>query len=531
MAQIEGKLLEKVRKRYRSARSIADQWSDILEASFFYAVPFRNKFYEPKNFEGDMKNARVYDTTAVEATKSFVSKLQATMTPPQVQWGFLELDEQYLQELEVEDAKQAQDELDIYMRLLFNYIHESNFDVVVNECYFDLAVGTSCMVINQGDDKNPLLFTSIPIDKLAIEEAFNGKIESWYRTWEDIKINEINLRWKKAVISEDMRQRMATDIDAKESTIYEGVMFDPMEKKPYKYVVWTSMHVLLYEEYESNPGIVWRFQKTNNETWGRGPVMDALPSIISLNAIARIELASANLNTFRPYMAWGDGVFNPYTFKLEPFSVIPIAPVGASSQFPLQPLPDASNPQFGQFTIQDLRNQINKLLYADASDSLSVQPETATQLMINQQTLAQKVGPLFSRLQQEFLEPVIRRCAFILDKMGLLPKPRMKDAEIQFKYKSPLALSNGQQDISRLAQFIQMMQGIMGPEVTQMWLHPMNTPALMAESLQVDPRYLNDARQIQQVAQDQQNMQSAMMAQAQEEGGASPPPAQPPIEV
>lgn len=511
-------LLTKVNKRYRNAKSIADQWSDILESAFFHAIPFRNKFYEPKGFEGEMKNARLYDTTAVEGTKSFVSKLQETMTPPQTQWGYLQVDERIAMMMSPEDLDPIQRELDTYMRMLFNFIFESNFDVVVNECYFDVAVGTSCMVINQYTDKDPLLFTSIPIDKLAIEEAFNGRIESWYRTWEDIKIDEIQLRWKKAKLSDEMDRRKSSNIDAKESVIYEGVMFQPNnEKKPYKYIVWTSEHILLDEDLESNPGIVWRFQKTNNETWGRGPVMDALPSIISLNQIARIELASANLNTFRPYMGWSDGIFNPYTFKLEPFSVIPISPVGSDGQYPLVPLPDSSNPQFGQLTIQDLRIQVNRLLFSDASDQTGVQPQTATEVMQKQQSLAQKIGPLFSRLQQEFLEPVVRRCAYILDKMGLLPKPRFRDEDIRFKYKSPLALSNGQQDIQRLTQFIQMIQGISGPEAATLQLHPVFTPILIAEALQVNPLYLNDQEGIKKLAQEKLNQQNAMQAQAEDQ--------------
>ena len=108
----------------------------------------------------------------------------------------------------------------------------------------------------------------------------------------------------------------------------------------------TKILLIIYEEFESNPGIVWRFQKVNNEVFGRGPVMDALPSIISLNELARIELAAANLNTFKPYMGFSDAVFNPHTFKLEPFTVIPIAPIGSGGSPPLIPLPDSSNPQF-----------------------------------------------------------------------------------------------------------------------------------------------------------------------------------------
>lgn len=509
------------RKRYQSAQGVADLWASLLEACYFYAVPYRNRFYRPKQQQGEFKGTRIYDTTAVEATKTFVSKVHDAMTPPQVQWGYLDIDESFDTEEDI-DKNAIQEQLDTYMRRLFGYIHESNFDVVINECYFDLAIGTSCIVINQFTDEQPLLFTSVPMDKLAIEESMTGRVDSWFRNWEQVKINEIQVRWPNAILTPEMMMLLVENPDARIETLYEGVMYMPQNKKPYTYMIGTAETPLLCEEFESNPGIVWRFQKVNNEVFGRGPVMDALPSIISLNELARIELAAANLNTFKPYMGFSDAVFNPHTFKLEPFTVIPIAPIGSGGSPPLIPLPDSSNPQFSQLTILDLRNQIKALLFNEVNPNQSVQPQTATELMIVQQNLAQRIGPLFSRLQQEFLWPVIKRCAYILDKMGLLPWPVVKGAKVNFRYRSPLALAKGQQDIARFTQYYQLMQGVFGAGPALMYINPGLAPYLIAEQMQVDARYLNSAEEVQAAAQNAQHQQDAMMQQAQEEQDQQP---------
>lgn len=504
-------LLETLRKRYNLAKGVADLWIPIMQASFFYAVPFRNRYYLPgKEFQGTIQNNRVYETTAVEAVKTFVSKLHTTMTPPQVQWGFLEVDESMIDDADEDNARQIIDEsqmvLNQYMRRLFNYIHASNFDTVINECYYDLSIGTAALVINQYTDAQPFLCTSIPMDKLAISEAVNGKIESWFRTWQNLKICELNTRWPKLIISPNMRALLSSDPDAVVRQVYEGVAYFPNGPKEYLYAVWADDAVLFCEWLDSSPGIVWRFQKTNNETWGRGPVMEALPTIISINELARIELASANLNTFKPYMGFSDAVFNPHTFTLEPMSVIPIAPIGASGQVPLIPLPDSSNPQFSQLTMADLRMQIKALLFAETpQDSTSVQPQTAFELSMKQQELAQKIGPLFSRLQQEFLLPVISRFAYILHTMGKLPYPKLNGIPVRFRYKSPLALVTGQQDIARFTQWVQLMQGVMGPDATQIYINPKETPYLLSEALQVDPRFLNKPQAVAAVMQQVQN--------------------------
>lgn len=504
------------RKRNQSAQGVADLWASLLEACYYYAIPYRNRFYRPKEQQGEFKGTRIYDTTAVEATKSFVSKVHDAMTPPQVQWGYLDIDESFDTEEDI-DKNAIQEMLDTYMRRLFNYIHESNFDVVINECYFDLAVGTSCIVVNQFTEEQPLLFTSVPMDKLSIEESMTGRIDSWFRSWEQVKINEIQVRWPNAILTPEMIMLLIENPDAKIDTLYEGVMYMPHNKKPYTYMIGTADTPLLHEEFESNPGIVWRFQKVNNEVFGRGPVMDALPSIISLNELARIELAAANLNTFKPYMGFSDAVFNPHTFKLEPFTVIPIAPIGTGGSPPLIPLPDSSNPQFSQLTIMDLRNQIKSLLFNEVIQNQSVQPQTATERMIDQQNLAQRIGPLFSRLQQEFLWPMIKRCSYVLDKMGLLPRPEIKGVKVNFRYRSPLSLAKGQQDIARFTQYFQLMQGVFGAGPALMYINPGLAPYLIAEQMQVDPRYLNSAEEVQETAQNAQHQQDSMM-QSQQEG-------------
>lgn len=515
-------LLDVLRKRYNSAKYVADLWIPIMQAAFFYAVPFRNRYYLPgKEFQGTIQNTRVYDTTAVEGVKTFVSKIHDTMTPPQVQWGYLEVDDAMVDDPDDENNMQliteAQMILNNYMRKLFTYIHASNFDVCINECYYDLSIGTSALVINQHTDEQPFLCTSIPMDKLAIEEAVNGNIESWFRTWQNLKINELHTRWPGIVLSPDLLALVAADPDAVVRNVYEGVAYFVNQPKQYCYAVWAGNDLLYVQWLESNPGIVWRFQKTNNETWGRGPVMEALPSIISLNEMARVELASANLNTFRPYMAFSDGVFNPHTFKLQPLTVIPVSPIGSNGQVPLIPLPNSADPNFAQMTMADLRMQIKALLYAEQpQDSRSVQPQTAYELSIKQQTLAERIGPLFSRMQQEFLWPVIKRFAHILNVMGKLPYPKVGDIPIKFKYKSPLALAKGRADVERFTQWVQLMQGIMGPDSTQLYINPKTTPYILAQMLQVDDDFLNKPEQVERVGQQIMDEQNAMkLANAQ----------------
>ena len=74
----------------------------------------------------------------------------------------------------------------------------------------------------------------------------------------------------------------------------------------------------------------------------------------------------------------------------------------------------------------------------------------------------------------------------------------MGGVPIRFKYKSPLALAKGRADVERFIQFVQVMQGIMGPDATQLYINPKTTPYMLAEMLQIDERFLNTPEQVQQ---------------------------------
>jgi hypothetical protein len=231
-------------------------------------------------------------------------------------------------------------------------------------------------------------------------------------------------------------------------------------------------------------------------------------------------------------MGFSDAVFNPHTFQLQPMTIIPIAPIGTGGQVPLIPLPNTSDPNFAQLTITDLRMQIKALLFAEQPmDSKSVQPQTTYELSLKQQSLAEKIGPLFSRMQQEFLWPCIKRFAYILHSMGKLPYPEIGGMPIVFKYKSPLAKAKGRADVESFTQWVQLMQGIMGPESVMMYINPKTTPYMLAEMLQVDERFLNKPDAVARVGQqlmDQHN--EAKLAQASGMMPEAPPnPVQSPI--
>ena len=484
--------IEYYTRRYKTARSKADLWMALLEACYHYTVPSRNLYYWTSQYQGAQKNARVYDTTPVAGVRNFVAKIQAALTPPQQNWAMLvagsEIPEEYKEE--VNEALQER------TQVIFDALRHSNFDLAIGECYYDLAIGTACLIVNSGpSDDKPLQFYSVPLARLAPEESYSGLLDSCWRWWDEIRIADILALWPNAKLTPAMEALYKEDPSATIKLLAEGCILakEPyaVKGKKYVYVVLYQDALLLEEGMDYNPFLVFRWSKINNEVMGRGPVIDALPAILTLNELARLELTSANLNVTKPIMAASDGVFNPWTFRLEPNTIIPVA-MNPNGNFPLQPLPDTANPQFMQFTSNDLRLQINKLLYADPLQAPDTPTRTATEMALRQRNLLEEIGPTFTRLQQEYLSPLIDSVIYLLTKRGLLQDLMVDGKKIQLKYQSPLVQAQGAQEVETFTNWYSLMQQIYGEQQAPMYLNPVEQPAWMAEKLGVELSILND---------------------------------------
>jgi hypothetical protein len=515
--------LELIKRRYVKARAKADLWIALLEACYHYTVPNRNLFYWTSQYQGAQKNARVWDTTAVAGVRNFVSKIQGGLCPPQQCWFLLEagtdIPEEYREEVNIK--------LQEITNTVYHYLRRSNFDLAINECFYDLAIGTGCLICNDsGSDDMPLEFFSVPLARVAIEETITNTLETNFRWWDEIRIEDIKEMWPQAVLGPVVQSLYDEDNNATIKNLVEGTIYHPyMKDTPYRYVVFFENEFFVDEWMDSSPWVVFRWSKVNNEVYGRGPVIDALPSILSLNELARVEMASANFNISKPYMAYSDGIFNPWTFKLEPNTVIPVSPSG-NGQWPIQPFPDTANPQFMQLTSNDLRMQINKLLYADPLGPVTSPQQTATEIALRQRNMAEEIGPPFTRLQPELLTRVLKRVMYILEKHGLISKLRINGKEVQITYKSPLVVAQGQQDVQNFMQWYQVLQAVQGPEAALINLNPVKFPHWSSNKLGVDPTLLNSEEQMQEFlsSQSEKAQEQELMMMEGAQGGIQAQP-------
>lgn len=481
-------------KRYADAKSNWENWRSLYDEAYAFAIPDRDPWPQDTT-EGRRKNIQVYDITAVNSARRLVSRLHSSLVPPGEQWFLLEAGEN------IKDPNKKK-ELNTYLQdftdIIFQVLNDSNFDLAINELFQDLIIGTGAMMILESNEKkSPVRFKSVGIDVIYPEGDVYGGIETVWRDFNDIYGRDIQRMWPKAKLTDSIKTKLQADPLAKFNLV-EGVVYDP-EANEYRIIVreQDASDYLLDAPTKSSPWVVARWSKASNEVGGRGPIIEALPTIRSLNALVEEILRNVALSTSPPWMAASDGVFNPYLFQIAPNKVIPISRQ-SMGDMPLKRLDVAGDINMGNLEVNDMRAQIKDALFDNPTRPVNSPEQTATEIMIRQQQFMEEIGPAFGRLSVELLPKIINRVIFILQKKGYLPPElRIDNKNINISYKSPLVRSAAMMKIQNLQNYVSLMQPIAGPEMTLGSINIEQLPQWLSDKLDVDESLIKSPEEIQ----------------------------------
>ena len=148
--------------RYRRAQAIKDQWIPIFEDCYEYALPQRESFYSESIAK--RRSERIFDETAVVGVQEFASRLQSGIVPNYARWAEFTSGT----EIPKDEQKQVNEMLDTVTEYVFEILQNSNFSQEVHETFLDCAVGTGCLLVEEGDAVQPIRFKAIPLSLIHI---------------------------------------------------------------------------------------------------------------------------------------------------------------------------------------------------------------------------------------------------------------------------------------------------------------------------------------------------------------------------
>ena len=292
---------------------------------------------------------------------------------------------------------------------MFTLLRQSNFDLAMGEFLLDLCVGTAVMLIQPGDDINPIQFTPVPQYLIALEEGPNGTVDNVYRKYK-VRAEALPRQYPDIELN-DQLQRLIENKPQEMVELIEAVILDP-ERKDYCYHIIheKTKDELVFRRMDTTPWIVARYMKIPGEVFGRGPLVSALPDVKTLNKTLELcYLKMLSIACAGVYTAADDGVINPSNIRITPGSIIPVARNGGPQGASLAPLPRSGDFNVSQIVINDLRMNIKKTLLDDTLPPDNMSARSATEIVERMKELAQNLGAAFGRLITETMVPIITK--------------------------------------------------------------------------------------------------------------------------
>jgi hypothetical protein len=443
-------------KRHDKALRRKEDFRSLYEDAYEFALPQRNLYdgYWEGNVGGQKKMARVFDSTAINSTQRFANRIQSGIFPPQRKWCRLEPGA----DIPDERRSEAQRALDVYSEKMFAVIKQSNFDIAIGEFLLDLSVGTAVMMVQPGDDVAPINFIPVPQYLVAVEEGANGKVDNVYRRMR-IKGESIQLQWSDAKIEGDLakaiEQKPTDDVELIEATV-----LDPKRGDYCYHVIHKETKTeLVYRRMKVSPWLVARYMKVAGEIYGRGPVITALPDIKTLNKTKELLLKNAALAISGVFTAADDGVLNPATVRIIPGAIIPVARNGGPQGESLKALPRSGDFNVSQLVINDLQQNIKRILLDESLPPDNMSARSATEVVERMKELSQNLGSAFGRLINETMIPLVEKILQVMDDRGMIDLPlRVNGLEVKVSPVSPLAMAQNMDEISNVMQYAQIAQ-------------------------------------------------------------------------
>ncbi len=433
---------EKIIQQYQRAKDRRQTWESHWQDCYDFTLPQRN----PTNHGGQKAGEKLFDGTAPDAVDQLAASMLSNLTPPWAQWVGLMPGTN----VSDEDREQLAPKLEKISTVLQSHIDRSNFAIEIHQCYLDLVtVGTACLMLEENPigESSAFRFTAVPMFDVVFEADAGGVLNGTLRRLE-LTRRELKQRYPDAP---DMGEDSPSLEAGEEPRI--GVIEAVLPKEHgYRYmaVAETSpglvqqAEVLSQGNFDTSPFINFRWLKAPGETYGRSPVMKALPDIKTANKVVELTLKNASIAVTGIWQADDDGVLNPANIKLVPGAIIPkavgsqgLTPLGAPGRFDVSGL-----------VLEGLRSSIRSALLADKLGQISGPRMSATEVLERSAEMSRILGATYGRLQSELLTPLISRGIAILRRRGEIPAVNIDGRTIDIDYKSPLARRQTQEYLS-----------------------------------------------------------------------------------
>lgn len=448
MNELASRLLERL-DRLKSDRR---NWDDHFESLARVFLPRRLGFASAR-VEGDRRREDLYDGTPQQAARNLAAALDGLLKPRAEPWARARV---------ADDSLDANDTVrDWLARVddrLFQAIYNprARFQQATAEVDHDLVVlGTGALFIGEARSLDRLSFASQDLAGLYIMVDADGLANGLFRT------RRLSARQAKEFFVERLGGKLgrsagkALEDKAPDRKLdYVHAVLPRAEaaataRKSGKALPFTSHWIdvadkaILHESgFHEFPFAVPRWDTRSGETYGRSPAMIALPDANTLQAQGETILMAGEYATLPPIFAPSDSIVGPAKLRPGRYAFYDLdAAVGQRLAQPIFPMQAGANIPIGREMQNDTRDQVWAAFFRNVLNLPNAGPQmTATEVMQRREEFVRIIGPVFGRLEADYLAPIVERIFGIMFRAGAFGAvpDELAGADIRFEFRSPI---------------------------------------------------------------------------------------------
>lgn len=438
------------RMKQQRQTDVETVWRDCFDLSF----PLRGNGLSgaiTNATSGQAKQAQLLDSTAADASNVLASNIMAGLTPSNQLWFMLDTGN------ETDEERRW---LDDSATLLWENIHMANFDAEAFECCLDMVpAGQFVLFVDEDRERGGFAFQQWPLAQCYFGSTrADGRIDIVHREY-TLTAEQAVREFGESAVSEKVRKAVENNKPDEQFRFIHAIY----PRKPYavgaklaKNLPVASCQISVDDKrvvresgFHEMPVICPRWLRVPNSIYAVGPMYAALPDVRQLNELKGFELAGADIAVAGMWLGIDDGVLNPRTVKLGPRKIIV-----AADKDSLSPLQTGANFELSELMVDKLQAAIRKTLMADNFPPADAPGKTAYEWSVRVDMLRKILGPIYGRLQAEYLKPLVERCFGLAYRAGIFrPAPEsLRGRTFSVRYVSPMARSQKLDDVMAIQQ-------------------------------------------------------------------------------
>lgn len=509
------------------------QWKEVAER----VIPDDAPLFESRGndfTQGDKRTSQLFDATAMVALGRFASIMDSILTPRNQQYHSITTKNPILKR-----NRQARLWFDDVTEVLFSYRYApaANFASQNLLTWSSLGgYGNGALFVDALSTGTGTRYKNTHLSEIYFRENHQGLVDSVYRYF--------NLTVRQAItqfgdkLPKSIRDKMANSPDDKFKFLHcvePRELYDPKrldsKNMPFaSYYVSEEGQVLLSEGgFRTFPYAISRYTQVTNETYGRGPAMQVLPSIKTLNEQKLAMLKAAQRAVDPIYLAYDDGVLD--TFNAAPGSMNS-GGVSADGRPLIQALYPGDT-RIGKEAQDDERSLINDEFMITLFQILVETPTmTATEVIERTREKGILLAPTAGRQQSEYLGPMVHREIDVLQAQGRIPPPpaiiqeaaAVGEFDYDVEYDSPLSRMQKAEGASGLLRTLETALNYANVTQDSSVLFYFNMDVAIPELSRINgvpEAWLNSSEAVEQMKQAQRQQQELQQAASLAPGAAA----------